>query len=788
MMRISKLFIGLLVLCVLVCAQTLTETPFSLSNFSGMVDILSPDELADKYSPDCLNVRTDDLGVLSKRTGYRAYGTAFVELQSVRKLYNYLKTDGSSYIIANSSWSMYANVSGADLTAITGGLDSNYTDSYITAKDYLYRDNGYTGYGGKWDGATYTPITVLNSTNPVTGKLLVWWHNRYFKAGVTANPNVIFYSEVNDPDNFGILDYINVSINDGDIITALIKWGDRLLVTKLYATYEVIENSAGSFVLRLISNRIGCLYVKTYDELNGSPLWMSHRGVEQFNGSGFTLLSEPINNLVRKLPQLISNVYSYEYSATTGFGAGQGVSIDTTTILGSVALQLNTTYTNSINQKQDAGDWATNVSVGYDRWQTFRTSYTLILSTISVYGFRWAATTVDLGVALMDKDYVLIASQTIANNKLPIGASVADKQWLPVNFANWNITLTAESTYYIVLICSGTLSPTAYYAWGYSSDNLYDRGRRSASANEDQQFRVYLSSTYAYYVKYGQYQSQVYTGASINRWSALNINQTLPTGTNINWFVSPATAAVLCTSNYLFPVSSPSYSITMSSPVPYIMFFASMTTTNIDFSPRINNVTLDYIKQTFGSKDNGPVGITYQDRYYLFVATNTATNTNNVCLCFQKDGSWTMFNDINALSACTYLGKLYTGDSTNTGLIYETFVDGLYTDNGSAYPSYWKSKLFDMGSVLTKKLLKNVWLAAENSGDWNLSVDYEFDESGIGGTFTFPLGLSKAVLTRLPFPDMPKATYVQFTFYNNNANEYFKVRNFTTSYEALPIE
>ena len=60
--------------------QEMPYTTDTLNEFSGFVDILTPDKLQKKYSPDLLNVRTDDFGMITKRTGYQAYNTdALVE-------------------------------------------------------------------------------------------------------------------------------------------------------------------------------------------------------------------------------------------------------------------------------------------------------------------------------------------------------------------------------------------------------------------------------------------------------------------------------------------------------------------------------------------------------------------------------------------------------------------------------------------------------------------------------------------------------------------------------------
>lgn len=357
MKKIYCLLVALLAFGI-ICKNTYSEESHVMQEFKGWKDILSSDKLDEPYSPDCLNVYTDEQGDIVKRRGSVLYNdTALPDGQRIRKIYKYTTTTNKDYIIVNSSWSVYASPLNGLFTAITTfTFNSLYTDDYTTAKGYLYRDNGYNN-SGKWDGATYTEITAEISTGMVSGKYIEYWHNRLWKAGVAAYPNRLFYSNTNDLENFASANYKPINENDGDYITAIkVINGDRLIVTKNYSTYEIIETAAGIFITRMINPFIGCLYKDTISEYIGFPIWVSHRGVELFTGSNFSLISTTIDNYMKSLRQL--NPTQKQITITSGddFNNGTFVNCSSSAVSGNVVFNGGITTVN-ISSENTYGNW-----------------------------------------------------------------------------------------------------------------------------------------------------------------------------------------------------------------------------------------------------------------------------------------------------------------------------------------------------------------------------------------------------------------------------------------------
>lgn len=310
----------------------------TISNFRGWVTKTHTTKADTAIASEILNVWTNEYqGALTRRKGSVDYlNTAFGGTKWVRRLFTYQQVDGDQYIIANSSTSVFYSQGDGNSAFVKQGLSASFTSDYTTCKDSLYGTDGST-WPYKWDGTTLTNLDSTNSTGTVVAKYHIYWKNRRFVAGNPAAPSTIYYSEVADPDNRLALSTLNINISDGDFLTGLFVWYNKLFATKRYSTWEVEEISPGYFVPRNVSEKIGCLYKTTMDEWQGFPIWLSDRGVEVFDGK-FNLVSEPIDDYIKRLRQLGISENKWTQTLPLDWGAGSGIFIDTTTVSGSVGI------------------------------------------------------------------------------------------------------------------------------------------------------------------------------------------------------------------------------------------------------------------------------------------------------------------------------------------------------------------------------------------------------------------------------------------------------------------
>lgn len=376
-----KKLIAALFLCLVSCACIRADDGFYAidqdgTGFGGGIDYVSADKQAQKYSriDGILNVNTDRYNEITKKYGSLKYNTtATGGAKKHRRAYTYNQADGDSYIIVQTSTSLTASVGDGSFSTFITTLTETSDCDFTTARDILYFTDG-ANTPGSWDGATLTNYTVENSTNyPAYCKYMTNWHSRNWMTGDTRYKTRVYYSQpyvvgldTCAYENYPIENYIDLGTSDGDIITGIQVVNGYLYVYFKYKIFQIYEASTGIFAYTMLSTNIGCLYNTTLDILNGFPIFMSHRGIEQFDGSQFTLRSLPIDNYVKSLKQLDFSQSALSLDTAADWGAGSGVNIDTTTYAGSVAIANRTV---SII-KTSAADWNGSTCVDVDTTTT----------------------------------------------------------------------------------------------------------------------------------------------------------------------------------------------------------------------------------------------------------------------------------------------------------------------------------------------------------------------------------------------------------------------------------
>ena len=145
---------------------------------------------------------------------------------------------------------------------------------------------------------------------------------------------------------------------------------------------------------------------------------------------------------------------------------------------------------------------------------------------------------------------------------------------------------------------------------------------------------------------------------------------------------------------------------------------------------------------------------TYLDRQLIW-------DTNNV---------WTDFTSaVGCRSLYNYNGTPYWG--SNDGYVY--VMDTGNIDGTHPIESWVLTKNYSMGSMIQEKTLDKLYVLADDSGDWNLSLDYYLDRSGTA-TNSFDIDLDQTsdfINYKVPLNKTKRFYTLQFKVYNNNANE-----------------
>lgn len=712
--------------------------------FTGGVDVITKDKLNLKYSPleNILNVRTDENGQLSKRLGIvKDNTTAMSGSQKIRNGYTYRQSDGDEYLIWQSSNSIFYRVGDGTYGIITSTYNTTYNADYATANDLLYVSDGNTNMFS-WDGTTRTDYDLTNSTNMVKARYIEWAFLRMWYAGIDGQRSRVYYSEVLEPANIQAANFIDIAPDDGDVGTGLLLSGDSLIFTKKYSTWEITQIDAGRFNYSQISPTIGCLYNSTLINYKESPAFLSKRGVEHYQGN-FNLLSAPIDNTIKSLNALSIEQQQILQSTAQDWGAGTGTNIDTTTYSGSMSIQSNNNKiellftTISENMVLAIPDVDKDVPARL-RFKIISTS-TFDTNRIDIklahYTYSQSLDVTKVNISLCDKNMNVLTYGI--SDSIPYSTGIYGLQSLPymsVNFAN-SVTLNTGSTYYIRI---ATDTFTSYYApnpraWGCFGEWYYKPTsgileRDTYNNNWVEDSYIYGASTVTTSPVYKLYNtsatasftSKISTATSWGTWGQFVVNDSQPAGSTIDYYIKTSTA----NDNFASKTqSSISNGQTISSTVgEYVQVIASFTRTDSIVIPKLNDFTIKY----YGTTNDEPQFIEYDDCLYVSVSTDNASTTNDTTFIYQKDNSWTKYN-WNAGGFTVSKNKLYQGSSLDLGQVYQCEVDNIYTDDGVSYNSTWATPFIRTNTVF-KNVFNDLWVVAEdNSGD--LTCSFRIDGS-----------------------------------------------------------
>lgn len=296
----------------------------------------SPNLISDKEWADLLNTQNDEGGVTRKRMGYAKFAQTLTSAYGVGSLvtdtYNHLITiDGTNFKYTTGiSWTTVSSIS------FTADKDPNFTQ----ARGKVYVWNGVDG-GASWDGSTLArPGTMPKA------KFSVFYNSYHIASGVDGQSSRVYISELADSSDFtnavgspkGLdnstevpgatvfsgtnAEYIDISPNDGDKITALGVYQDICVVFKQFAIYQLTFDSAGEPLVQLITRATGCVAPRTVVNVENDLYFLSREGVRflgneanYFNSIRTSILSR---NMQREIDAMLPSAYSKAHAVYFG--------------------------------------------------------------------------------------------------------------------------------------------------------------------------------------------------------------------------------------------------------------------------------------------------------------------------------------------------------------------------------------------------------------------------------------------------------------------------------------
>lgn len=151
--------------------------------------------------------------------------------------------------------------------------------------------------------------------------------------------------------------------------------------------------------------------------------------------------------------------------------------------------------------------------------------------------------------------------------------------------------------------------------------------------------------------------------------------------------------------------------------------------------PDMSNIQTTYIENI--------CAIDWKNKVWISLTYGSGQTTNNRIYQFdyqrrtkeRTSGSWVPFTGMTISCFTIYNNKLYGGDSTANGYVFELDKAGIYSDSGSAINSYFWTKEFE-GPVEDKDWQKDFrfanWLI-ELLGDWKIRFRYRYNSEDSTG-------------------------------------------------------
>jgi len=254
----------------------------------GYNDKLPPEFIPAGYLADVKNgVVSEDK--IEKRTGYSLQGNdtgnkpilglkGITTAAGLKRLYKFHDNSGGTET-AIYEWTGSGDWSNIDETLFT--TQGNVVNCTL-AENVIYAFNGADTPVKITPGSPGTAAAVTDGNFPV-GSFSAWFHNFHFVSGVSANPNRLYWSDLEDSDDFtnGVTGSVDVNPDDGDQITALATLKDELIIFKRNRIWSLTGFGTSAFTISDVNERVtgfGTPSHRSIINVGNDLYYLSHTG------------------------------------------------------------------------------------------------------------------------------------------------------------------------------------------------------------------------------------------------------------------------------------------------------------------------------------------------------------------------------------------------------------------------------------------------------------------------------------------------------------------------------
>jgi hypothetical protein len=285
------------------------SSPQKDENFSGGLNSTSgPLNAKDTESSDLQNIDFNKFGSILKRNGYIPICTSTILASApIDGLAWYEFVSGSTsgrIALATAGTSIYSMTTlGSTWTHITGA-------TIVTSGNHVSWEN-FTNKIFMVDGANLPKVwagtgtcTIATVPTGVTKVKFVTQFNNYLfygnvAMGATDMTSRVYWSNVKDPTTWDSDQFIEVSKDDGQPITGLKPLGDRLVVYKERAIYNLYFTGDADIPFIMpgggkSNSTVGCVAPYSIQEIENGHVFLSFDGLYFYDGSNSYKLSDRV--------------------------------------------------------------------------------------------------------------------------------------------------------------------------------------------------------------------------------------------------------------------------------------------------------------------------------------------------------------------------------------------------------------------------------------------------------------------------------------------------------------
>lgn len=274
-------------------------TPIPIRDFHGGVNTKVADSLVGlDECRNCSNVVSTNRGSIKKRNGCPTFAGTFTGAPA--QIMSLVGVEVTGPVMVATASTKFYSIGTTGVTAdITGGATVTNNARWEMIEAPASGGQGPVwGMNGidtpkYWTGAGNIADWTAASGSLPNGKYVIYFKNKVWVAGTSANPSRLFWSDVGDPRAWPAANVADFDPNDGDIITGLGTFGPYLLVFKRNKVFRVHDLNTGANTTLSIS--IGASSQRSIVESPLGTFFLTNdKGVFIYNGTTLRQLSEKI--------------------------------------------------------------------------------------------------------------------------------------------------------------------------------------------------------------------------------------------------------------------------------------------------------------------------------------------------------------------------------------------------------------------------------------------------------------------------------------------------------------